>query len=198
MQAADKADVDCAVAAAKKALFTWRDVPGSTRRDLLLKLANLMAEHQQELAEWESRDNGKPVSVARDVDVALAIEHFRYFAGWADKGMQVIWCAILHGWGRECLGHWDARVPPPPKHAVGAHPHSPIPPIKADSPLGIGLLPQVTAPVIVPPISMPPPPSRGLVPPPPPPSERRIVPNLVSLAGVSQRIMGKAGGGGGG
>jgi aldehyde dehydrogenase (NAD+) len=32
-------------------------------------------------------DNGKPVSVARDVDIYLAIQHFRYYAGWADKGM---------------------------------------------------------------------------------------------------------------
>ena len=31
--------------------------------------------------------NGKPVSIARDVDIFLAIEHFRYYAGWADKGM---------------------------------------------------------------------------------------------------------------
>jgi|UniRef100_A0A6T1ZL54 aldehyde dehydrogenase (NAD+) len=88
VQAADKADVDIAVAAAKKAFFSWRDVPGPKRRDLLLKLADLIDENKQELAEWESKDNGKPVSVARDVDVTLAAEHFRYFAGWADKGMQ--------------------------------------------------------------------------------------------------------------
>ena len=95
VQAADKADVDIAVAAAKKAFFSWRDVPGPKRRDLLLKLADLIDENKQELAEWESKDNGKPVSVARDVDVTLAAEHFRYFAGWADKGMQVRCCIEL-------------------------------------------------------------------------------------------------------
>ena len=44
-----------------------------------------MEENQQFLAEWESKDNGKPVSIARDVDIALGIKHLKYFAGWADK-----------------------------------------------------------------------------------------------------------------
>lgn len=88
VQAAGVADVNKAVAAAKAALFTWRDVSGPARRDLLLKLADLMEKNKQRLAEVESLDNGKPVSVARDVDIGLAIQHFRYFAGWADKGLQ--------------------------------------------------------------------------------------------------------------
>merc|ERR1712137_666377 len=88
VQAAGVADVNKAVAAAKTALFTWRDVSGVTRRDLLLKLADLMEQNKQRLAEVESLDNGKPVSIARDVDIQLAIQHFRYFAGWADKGLQ--------------------------------------------------------------------------------------------------------------
>jgi|EP01083_Nonionella_stella_P000211 aldehyde dehydrogenase (NAD+) len=85
MQRANKDDVDIAVSAATNAFTTWRDVSGPDRRDLLLKLADLMEENQQFLAEWESKDNGKPVSVARDIDIALGIKHLRYFAGWADK-----------------------------------------------------------------------------------------------------------------
>ncbi len=58
---------------------------GPDHRDLLLKLADLVEQNQQFLAEYESKDNGKPVSIARDVDIAMAIKHLRYFAGWADK-----------------------------------------------------------------------------------------------------------------
>ncbi len=81
----DKQDIDVAVQAAKDAFTKWRDTSGAERRDLLLNFANLMEENQQYLAEIESLDNGKPVSTARDVDIALAIKHYRYFAGWADK-----------------------------------------------------------------------------------------------------------------
>ena len=90
MPTADKADVDDEVAAAKRALFMWRDVPGSPRCDMLLKLANLLAEHQQRLAEWDTGDNGTPKVVARRVGVDLAIELFRYFVGWAAKDILVV------------------------------------------------------------------------------------------------------------
>ncbi len=85
LQRGDAQDIDVAVKAAREAFATWRDVSGPDRRDLLLKLADLVEENQQFLAEYESKDNGKPVSIARDVDIALAIKHLRYFAGWADK-----------------------------------------------------------------------------------------------------------------
>ena len=58
--------------------------PRSAAR-LLNRLADLVEEHAQELAELESLDNGKPVAYARQVDVALTIAHFRYFAGWPTK-----------------------------------------------------------------------------------------------------------------
>lgn len=85
VQRASSEDVDVAVEAATAAFKKWRDVSGPARRDLLLKLADLIEENQQYLAEVESQDNGKPVSTARDVDIGLAIKHFRYYAGWADK-----------------------------------------------------------------------------------------------------------------
>jgi phenylacetaldehyde dehydrogenase len=53
----------------------------------MLKLADLMEQHLEELAEIESMDNGKPVSVARVADVPLAVDLFRYMAGWATKIM---------------------------------------------------------------------------------------------------------------
>jgi aldehyde dehydrogenase (NAD+) len=85
VQRAKEADVDVAVQAAKAAFYKWRDVSGPDRRDLLLKLSDLIQANKQCLAEWESKDNGKPVSTARDVDIALSVKHLRYFAGWADK-----------------------------------------------------------------------------------------------------------------
>ena len=85
VQRANSDDVDIAVSAAKTAFSTWRDVSGSDRRDLMLKFASLIEDNQQYLAEIESKDNGKPVSIARDVDIQLGIKCIRYFAGWADK-----------------------------------------------------------------------------------------------------------------
>jgi acyl-CoA reductase-like NAD-dependent aldehyde dehydrogenase len=51
----------------------------------MLALADLMEANAEELAELESLDNGKPVGLAKIVDVRLAIEHLRYFAGWPSK-----------------------------------------------------------------------------------------------------------------
>lgn len=85
IQRATAEDVDKAVKAANDAFRMWRDVSGCLRRDLLLKFSDLIEINQQYLAEIESADNGKPVSIARDVDIKLAIKHVRYFAGWADK-----------------------------------------------------------------------------------------------------------------
>lgn len=85
VQRGDKADVDKAVSCAKEAFLTWRDVSGPARRDMMLKYSSLVEENKQFLAEIESRDNGKPVSIARDVDIEMAIKCLRYFAGWADK-----------------------------------------------------------------------------------------------------------------
>jgi aldehyde dehydrogenase (NAD+) len=84
---ADKADVDKAVGAARTAFEkgAWRKMAASERGNLIHRLADLIEQHGDELARLESMDNGKPVSVARAVDVAATVGCFRYFAGWADK-----------------------------------------------------------------------------------------------------------------
>ena len=81
------ADVDLAVTAAREALGNprWRDITPLHRGDLLHRLAELVDEHADELALIESLDNGKPVSVARSVDVGTTSKLFRYFAGWPSK-----------------------------------------------------------------------------------------------------------------
>jgi len=84
---ADSADVDIAVAAAREAFEhgKWRTLPASERGRLLLRLADLIEAHADELAQLEALDNGKPVAVARAVDVPATVACYRYFAGWADK-----------------------------------------------------------------------------------------------------------------
>jgi aldehyde dehydrogenase (NAD+) len=84
---ADAADVEKAVKAARAAFEhgPWRKMPASKRGRLLHRLADLIEMHGDELASLESLDNGKPVSVAKAVDVAATVACYRYFAGWADK-----------------------------------------------------------------------------------------------------------------
>ncbi len=84
---ASAADVDKAVQAAREAFdgMRWRRMPASEKGRLLLKLADLIDKNADELAQLEALDNGKPVAVAKAVDVAAAAACFRYFGGWADK-----------------------------------------------------------------------------------------------------------------
>jgi phenylacetaldehyde dehydrogenase len=83
----DRADIDLAVAAARKAFETgpWPDMSPSERGRLLWKLSDLIEQHKEELAELETLDNGKPLLFSRIVDVPTAVDVFRYMAGWATK-----------------------------------------------------------------------------------------------------------------
>jgi acyl-CoA reductase-like NAD-dependent aldehyde dehydrogenase len=81
---AGPSEVDDAVAAARAAFPAWRRTPPSARRDLLLRLADLMAGAAAELAALQSLEMGQPFKAAR-AGVAAAAEWFRYYAGWADK-----------------------------------------------------------------------------------------------------------------
>jgi len=84
---ADKADVDLAVKAARKAFEEgpWSKTTATDRGRILSKLADLIMEHRDELAELETMDNGKPISDARNVDVPLVADCIEYYAGWANK-----------------------------------------------------------------------------------------------------------------
>ena len=57
----------------------------SERGRLIWKLGDLLEQHLEEFAQIESLDNGKPLSVARVADMPLAVDLFRYMAGWATK-----------------------------------------------------------------------------------------------------------------
>jgi acyl-CoA reductase-like NAD-dependent aldehyde dehydrogenase len=83
---ASAADVDLAVAAARRAYDkTWSKMSGSDRGKYLFRIARLVQERSRELAVAESLDNGKPIKESRDVDVPLVAAWFFYYAGWADK-----------------------------------------------------------------------------------------------------------------
>jgi acyl-CoA reductase-like NAD-dependent aldehyde dehydrogenase len=80
-------DVERAVAAARAAFSEgpWPSMPAAGRERLMQALAAAMEERAEELAQIESLDNGKPVGLAQYVDVASAVGHLRYFAGWPTK-----------------------------------------------------------------------------------------------------------------
>jgi phenylacetaldehyde dehydrogenase len=85
--AGDKEDIDLAVKAARRAFESgpWPKMTPSQRGRIVWKLADLLEENLEEFAALESLDNGKPLTVARVADVPLAVDLFRYMAGWATK-----------------------------------------------------------------------------------------------------------------
>ena len=83
----DREDIDRAVKAARKAFEggPWHRMTPSERGRLIWKLADLIEAHLEEVAQIETLDNGKPIAVSRAADVPLAVDLFRYMAGWATK-----------------------------------------------------------------------------------------------------------------
>src|SRR5579872_776072 len=85
--AGDKADVDRAVKAARKAFEEgpWPEMLPADRARVIWKIAELIYQQRDELAELETLDNGKPLFFSRIVDVPTAAAHFRYMSGFATK-----------------------------------------------------------------------------------------------------------------
>jgi aldehyde dehydrogenase (NAD+) len=80
---AGRAEVDRAVEVANEAFQIWRRTPGARRRELLIRLADLMEQHAEEFARLGTLDNGMPHHGA--ASVGGVAEWTRYYAGWADK-----------------------------------------------------------------------------------------------------------------
>lgn len=80
-------DVDQAVKAARKAFEEgeWSELSAADRAHLIYRLADLIEQNREELAQIESLDNGKPYQVALEDDIDGTSEHFRYYAGWSTK-----------------------------------------------------------------------------------------------------------------
>jgi len=83
----DRADIDLAVAAARKAFEEgpWKKMDARDRGKILLRIMELIDKNKDELALLETLDNGKPISETTNADIPLAIDCFLYYAGWADK-----------------------------------------------------------------------------------------------------------------
>src|SRR6266699_3764393 len=80
---AGAADVDAAVAAARKAFPAWSALSGHARARHLYALARAVQKHSRLLAVLESLDNGKSIRETRDLDIPLVARHFYHHAGWA-------------------------------------------------------------------------------------------------------------------
>jgi len=83
---ADAADIDKAVAAARRAYEgKWSKLSARDRGRLLYKLSQLIEQNAGDLAGIETADNGKPIKESLYVDLPQVVENFEYFAGWATK-----------------------------------------------------------------------------------------------------------------
>jgi phenylacetaldehyde dehydrogenase len=83
----DREDIDRAVKAARAAFESgpWSRISPSERGRMMWRLADLIEKNAEEFAQLESLDNGKPLKIARIADLPLAVDHFRYYAGWSTK-----------------------------------------------------------------------------------------------------------------
>ena len=77
----DASDVDAAVGAARAAQPAWGSLSHSERADWLDRIADALEARYEEIAALESRDTGKPISLARTVDAHRSVSNFRFFAG---------------------------------------------------------------------------------------------------------------------
>jgi phenylacetaldehyde dehydrogenase len=84
---ASEADIDHAVRTSKAAFESdaWRRMPPAARERLLLKLADLVEQHSDELATLETLNQGKLIGFSRMLEVAGGVQWLRYMAGWATK-----------------------------------------------------------------------------------------------------------------
>jgi len=84
---ADAVDVDAAVRSAHHAFTSgaWSAKRPAERERILLKLADILEQHAEELAQLETLNQGKSLHIARAIEVGASLEYVRYMAGWATK-----------------------------------------------------------------------------------------------------------------
>lgn len=81
----DAADIDAAYEAAEAAFSGWSSLTGTDRFHYLMKMANAISANLEAYAAAESKDNGKPISLARAVDIPRAVSNFEFFAAAATQ-----------------------------------------------------------------------------------------------------------------
>ena len=115
MSAASEADVDRAVKAAHRALFApeWASLTATQRGKLLYRLAELVTQNAQQLAELETADTGKIIRETHS-QIGYVAEYYRYYAGVADK-IQGAYLSVDKPAGALCgadrSGSWPASCP---------------------------------------------------------------------------------------
>ncbi len=105
----DQRDVDAAVRAASAASPEWSAMGAAGRARVLFKLADLIDANMDRLAEAESRNTGKPIALARSVDIPRSASNFRYFAG-----------AVMHMGGAGEMHEFDGGGVPAAQGGVRA------------------------------------------------------------------------------
>lgn len=112
----DERDIQKAVAAAATAFSAWSKLTPQIRHDNLMLLASLIERDLESLAEAESGDNGKPLTLARAVDIPRAVSNFRFYATAAlhtanvshDTAGQAINYTLRHPVGvAGCISPWN-------------------------------------------------------------------------------------------
>ena len=93
---AGPADVDAAVIAAHEAFDAWRGWTPWQRRDALVRLAELLDEHRDEMARLAVLDNGMTLGIAQ-FTASSVVDYTRYYAGWADKIEGRVTSSPVHG-----------------------------------------------------------------------------------------------------
>src|SRR5687768_3391990 len=83
--AGDAADADAAIAAAQAAFPAWAALPASERSAWLMRLADALEARIEDFALAESRDGGKPLSLARTIEIPRAVSNLRFFAAAATQ-----------------------------------------------------------------------------------------------------------------
>ena len=108
-------DIDRAVRAARDAFGAWASMDPAARREILFRVADGIEARLDELAEWEVRDMGKPISAARTKDMPRSAHNFRFFAEAAEhastKAFSKPWDGVLTYELREPLGVVGAISP---------------------------------------------------------------------------------------
>ncbi|MFM9958953.1 MAG: aldehyde dehydrogenase [Phycisphaerales bacterium] len=110
LPASDGADVDAAVAAASRAFPAWSRMAARERAAHLRRIAELIERDVEALARAESIDTGKPISLARAMDIPRAAANFRFFAEL---------CETIASRGAEVF-QTEAPMPAPPGSAAGS------------------------------------------------------------------------------
>lgn len=104
---ASQADVDSAVEAAKRGQREWAAMTGMERSRILLRAVALLRERNDELAELETRNTGKPISETASVDIVTGADALEYYAGLAPLLRAARYPCVIARLCTPVASHWE-------------------------------------------------------------------------------------------